>query len=105
MIPLREECVLLRKYGYLTIFHLQDHAMIMGIESGEASFLLSIIGISNICGRIGFGAISDHPLINRIYLYNTCLIICGMSEYQSDKFSLSDSIIISYRPCDEQLLL
>ena len=59
--------------------------MIMGIERGKASFLLSIIGIGNICGRIGLGAISDHPCINRIYLYNTCLIICGISEHKFDK--------------------
>ena len=57
----------------------------MGIESHEASFLLSIIGISSIFGRIGLSALSDHSHINRLYLYNTCLIISGMSEYNFDK--------------------
>ena len=55
--------------------------MIMGIERGEASYLLSIIGISSIVGKIGFGYMSDHPRINRMYLYNACLIICGISEF------------------------
>ena len=66
--------------SHQTYLHHQDRAMIMGIESSEASFLLSIIGISSIFGRIGLSAVSDHPLINRIYLYNTCLAICGLSE-------------------------
>ena len=79
--------------------------MIKGIASGKASFLLSIIGISNIFGRIGLSALSDHPRINRMYLYITCHIICGMSEYKSDKFSSGNWIIILYRPHDEQLLL
>ena len=59
--------------------------MIRGIESVEASFLLSIIGLSSIFGRIGLSALSDHPRINRMYLYGICLIICGMSEYCSGK--------------------
>ena len=58
----------------------QDRAMNVGIEPSEASFLLSIIGISSLVGRIGLSAISDHPCINRMYLYTTCLTISGISE-------------------------
>ena len=54
--------------------------MIKGIESGKAGFLLSIIGISNILGRIGLSTLSDLPFINRLYLYNSCVTICGISE-------------------------
>ena len=61
----------------------------MGIESDEASFLLSVIGISSIFGKIGLSVLSDHPSINRMYLYNTCLIICGMSEYNNCKFCVA----------------
>ena len=57
----------------------------MGIESGEASFLLSIIGISNILGRIGLTTLSDRPFFNRMYIYNSCLIVCGICEYKSGK--------------------
>ena len=59
--------------------------MIRGIESVEASFLLSIIGLSSIFGRIGLSALSDHPCINRMYLYTICLIISGMSKYSFGK--------------------
>ena len=58
----------------------QDRALMIGIEPSEASFLLSVIGISNIVGRIGLSTFSDHPCINRMYLYNTCLMINGISE-------------------------
>ena len=60
--------------------------MILGIERAEASFLLSIIGISAIFGKIGLGYLFDHPPMNRLYLYSTNLIICGMSEYNFDSF-------------------
>ena len=54
--------------------------MLMGIGKGEASFLISVIGISNIIGKLGFGYISDLPRVNRLNLYNMCLAMCGLSE-------------------------
>ena len=74
-------CVQVQVIFFLNNYTFQDRAVIMGIERGEASYLLSIIGISSIVGKIGLGYLSDHPRINRMYLYNTCLIICGISEY------------------------
>jgi len=43
----------------------------------EASFLLSIIGIANVVGRIGFGYLADQPRVNRLWLYNLAVIIAG----------------------------
>lgn len=60
---------------------LQDRAMLLGIERAEASFLISVFGISGIIGRISLGYLSDHILINRLYLYNICVMVCGLSEY------------------------
>ena len=93
MQSFREECHLLSTYVLIiyllaNLFHPQDRAVIIGIESGKASFLLSIIGISNIFGRVGLSALSDHPCFNRMYLYNSCLIICGTSEINCSKFYL-----------------
>ena len=44
-----------------------------------ASYLLSIIGVANIFGRIGFGFLSDHPKVNRLWLYNLAVIISGLT--------------------------
>ena len=55
--------------------------MLLGIDRSHATFLISVIGISGIIGRIGLGYLSDHILINRLYLYNINLMVCGISEY------------------------
>ena len=36
-------------------------------------------GISNTVARLCLGWLSDREWINRLYLYNTCLVICGIS--------------------------
>ena len=45
----------------------------------DAAFLLSVIGIANTIGRIILGWLSDRGWINRLYLYNSCLVVCGIS--------------------------
>ncbi|XP_021960275.1 monocarboxylate transporter 1 [Folsomia candida] len=44
-----------------------------------AGFLLAIVGISNTLSRVMLGYLSDKPWVNRLYLYNTALIICGLA--------------------------
>lgn len=44
-------------------------------------YLISIIGASNLLGRIILGYISDKPWVNRLMAYNTCLTIAGISKY------------------------
>ena len=57
----------------------KDRALQMGIEKENASFLLTLIGVANILGRIVLGYVSDWPWINRLYTYNISLAICGLS--------------------------
>lgn len=45
----------------------------------RAAFLLSVIGIANTVARLILGWLSDRAWINRLYLYNSCLVICGVS--------------------------
>lgn len=52
----------------------------VGIEPGKASMLISIIGGANTIGRIILGYISDKPWINRLYIYNSSLTLCGIGE-------------------------
>lgn len=54
--------------------------MDIGIESADASFLLSVVGIANTIGRVILGYISDKPWVNRLWLYNGALTICGIGN-------------------------
>ncbi|CAK1550128.1 unnamed protein product [Leptosia nina] len=49
----------------------------LGIEN--PAYLISIIGASNLVGRIILGYISDKPWVNRLLAYNVCLTIAGIS--------------------------
>ncbi|XP_057672845.1 monocarboxylate transporter 12 isoform X3 [Diorhabda carinulata] len=49
----------------------------------EAGMLISIIGGANTVGRIVLGYISDKPWINRLFIYNWSLTICGAATLAS----------------------
>lgn len=46
-----------------------------GIEQNSASFLISIIGITNTVGRIVCGYVADFPKVDALFLNNICLVI------------------------------
>lgn len=50
----------------------------LNLTTDQASYLLSIIGIANTIGRIVLGFIADYPNVNRLWIYNWCLTICGI---------------------------
>lgn len=54
-------------------------AKTLNIDTTEASYLLSVIGIANTVGRIILGYISDKTWVNRLWVYNVCLTICGLA--------------------------
>ncbi|XP_042235654.1 monocarboxylate transporter 12-like [Homarus americanus] len=58
-----------------------DRARHLGIPDRESSFLLAVVGISNTVSRILLGYISDQPWVNRLYLYNTALTLCGIGQF------------------------
>ena len=49
----------------------------------QGAWLISIVGISNTIGRVVFGYLSDQPWVNRLYLYNTVLVLCGVASILS----------------------
>lgn len=69
---------------YVPYFCLTDLVTTIGMSSEDASHLLSIIGIVNTFGRVILGYISDRPFINRLWVYNICLIICGIGKQSLD---------------------
>lgn len=60
--------------------YLNDRAKDLGLTSEESSYLLAAIGIANTIGRIVLGYISDKPWVNRLWIYNICLISCGAGK-------------------------
>ena len=68
----------LRHFNTFT-FTIQDRALFWEMDGKQAAFLLSVIGMANTIGRIILGWLSDRKGINRLYLYNSCLIVCGIS--------------------------
>ncbi|XP_042869845.1 monocarboxylate transporter 12-like [Penaeus japonicus] len=55
-----------------------DRARQLGISDKDSSYLLAVVGISNTVSRIVLGYISDQPWVNRLYLYNIALTLCGI---------------------------
>lgn len=66
---------------YVPFFYLVDAAKISGIEPDSASFLISIIGITNTIGRVVCGYVADFPQVNSLFLNNICLLICTVSVF------------------------
>jgi len=57
---------------------LPDRGTQKGLDPGESAWLISMVGISNTIGRIVFGYIADFKFVNRLMMYNTVLVICGV---------------------------
>lgn len=61
-----------------------DNAKVLGMTPEEGSYLVALIGISNTVARVLLGIASQR--LNRLMLYNTCLVICGFSMCLSNFF-------------------
>ncbi|KPJ17130.1 Monocarboxylate transporter 5 [Papilio machaon] len=64
---------------YVPFVYIVDAACLNGVEPSQASFLLSIIGITNTIGRIACGAVADMPRVDALLLNNICLVIATIS--------------------------
>lgn len=51
----------------------------LDLTSEQSSYLIAIIGVANTIGRIILGYISDKPWVNRLWIYNVCLTLCGIA--------------------------
>ncbi|XP_073955596.1 monocarboxylate transporter 9 isoform X2 [Choristoneura fumiferana] len=64
---------------YVPFVYIVDAATLNGVEGSQASFLLSIIGITNTIGRIACGWVADFPWMDSLLLNNVCLVIATIS--------------------------
>mgnify|MGYP001794379115 CR=1 FL=1 len=61
--------------------YIPDRAKEFGMDKNSAGWLLSVVGIANIVGRVVFGVLADIKWIkpHRLYLYNVGLVIAGLA--------------------------
>ena len=81
---------LLTSIGFCVPYiYLPDRGKQMEFSNRDAAFLVSIVGISNTIGRIVFGYLADFKCVNRLMLYNTVLLLCGI-------VSIASSLCLTY---------
>ncbi|XP_077512641.1 monocarboxylate transporter 13-like [Amblyomma americanum] len=66
-------------YLFLTLRAVDE----LGVSETDASFLLSVVGISNVVGRVAIGAASDRVGRYRMWLFIGCVMVCGVSTVLS----------------------
>ncbi|KAK6964454.1 monocarboxylate transporter 7 [Biomphalaria glabrata] len=63
---------------YVPFVYVPERATLLGIEKEQAAFLLSIIGITNLVGRVLTGIVITFSRIDPILVTIVALIICGI---------------------------
>ena len=58
---------------------LPDMASQYGYSAEQGAYLISVIGIANTVGRVLFGWLADRSCVNRLFLYNGTLTLCGVA--------------------------
>ncbi|XP_063608222.1 uncharacterized protein LOC134782611 [Penaeus indicus] len=68
--------------GFYTPFvYLPDAAKEKGVDPDYATFLVSIIGITNTIGRVLSGLIADIPKVSALWVNNICIILSGVCVF------------------------
>jgi len=71
-----------------------DNGKEIGLSSSQGSFLVGLIGISNTVARLMLGIASQK--LNRLFLYNTCLVLCGLSMALTNYFQPISALLFGY---------
>ncbi|XP_012158740.1 monocarboxylate transporter 12 [Ceratitis capitata] len=59
--------------------YIAAQAETLQLNSAQSSYLIAVIGVANTIGRIILGYLADKPWVNRLWVYNVCLTLCGIS--------------------------
>lgn len=63
---------------YMPYVHLVRHGQDLGIHKQKGGVLVGFIAVSETVGKIIVGRIADHPRVNRVYLYQMCMLVCSV---------------------------
>lgn len=64
---------------YVPFFYLVQAATENNVDSTSASYLLSVIGITNTVGRVVCGFVADLPWVDSLLLNNLCLVVSTLA--------------------------
>ena len=69
-------------FGALTILwvHLNGYILKSGYTNNEAGWIYSIIGISNVCGRVFLGLLCDHKRVNPVVIFTMGNFFLALNE-------------------------
>ena len=86
----------LTSFGFNTPYiYIVDQAVESGITAHQADWLVSIIGLSSVFGRIFFGLITDLKFVNRMMVYIGVLFVWGAAT-ALEPFFVSYSGLVFY---------
>lgn len=72
--------LLFSSFGYMNIFIIiPSHAENLGMEKSHGAFLVSLIGLTDIFGRLFFGWFADLKLFSRQYIFFMSLFLCSIT--------------------------
>jgi len=57
---------------------LPNRGLCLGFDSGQSSWLIAMVGMSNTAGRFVFGFVAGVERVNSVTLYGTMLVVCGV---------------------------
>ncbi|KAK4293958.1 hypothetical protein Pmani_033383 [Petrolisthes manimaculis] len=83
--------------GFYTPFvYLPAAAQEKGVDAQSATFLISIIGITNTVGRVLSGILADLPWVNPLWLNNFCIVCSGLCVFLTPfAYSYTSFVILS----------
>uniref|UniRef100_A0A0N7ZCA7 Major facilitator superfamily (MFS) profile domain-containing protein n=1 Tax=Scylla olivacea TaxID=85551 RepID=A0A0N7ZCA7_SCYOL len=81
--------------GFYTPFvYLPSAAIEKGVDPEYATFLISLIGITNTIGRVLSGIIADLPCVSPLWINNICIIMSGVCVFFTPFASSYSSFVV-----------
>ena len=86
-------------FGAAVVYtHLVAYAESQGISPSLGRLMVSLVGLSNLIGKLSLSALSQHPRINTVVLYIVAGIVAG--EYSIRSHCLLESVRCIAQPHD-----
>ncbi|XP_058499943.1 monocarboxylate transporter 5 [Solea solea] len=76
---------------FIPYFHLSARARTLGIDAMDASFIISVAGITETIAQLASGWVTDRNLFHKYHYHKAYLILCGLVNLLSP---LADSYIL-----------
>ncbi|ESO11891.1 hypothetical protein HELRODRAFT_185246 [Helobdella robusta] len=64
--------------AYIPFVYIAERAIYLNISENNAAFLISIIGIANIVGRLLSGTLANIPRLNTLLMHNVAVTLAGV---------------------------